>query len=408
MNNKKELSIDDFNNIFATACAMHEQGLLDEAKSGYEQLLSHFSEALILHYNLGLVYFEMGEMEKAETCFEKGKMLAPDDLDVRFNLALTRKKLGKLEQAIEEYQYIIQQDAASVDALYNLAGCYREAGDFSVAVELYARVLELDSDHISSHSNIAYLYHLQGEMEHAVGHFKKVLELRPDHNSAAHMLAALTGKEVTSSPETYVREVFDNYSKRYEHSLVEELEYDVPQRMRILLELENLVGNDVPKWRNGVDLGCGTGLSGLPFAGCVETLDGVDLSAKMVALAREKDIYNRLLVGTIDDFFDTADTKYDFFLAADVLGYIGDLGTLFRQVKKNAAPNAMFCFSTEHLDEGLYRLRPSGRFAHSVNYVNKLAEEHGFLQLFCEGANLRKDRDAWVRGCIWGFRCNVR
>ena len=46
-----------------------------------------------------------------------------------------------------------------------------------------------------------------------------------------------------------------------------------------------------------LDLGCGTGLAGDAFRPFVDRLVGVDLSPEMIAQARAKGIYDRLLVG---------------------------------------------------------------------------------------------------------------
>ncbi|MEO0999797.1 MAG: methyltransferase domain-containing protein, partial [Pseudomonadota bacterium] len=51
-----------------------------------------------------------------------------------------------------------------------------------------------------------------------------------------------------------------------------------------------------------LDIGCGTGLSGAAFrAAGFETLDGLDLSAEMLAQAEARGIYRRLTQVTLED-----------------------------------------------------------------------------------------------------------
>ncbi len=54
--------------------------------------------------------------------------------------------------------------------------------------------------------------------------------------------------------------------------------------------------------RRGLDLGCGTGLSGAAFRGMVDVLTGIDLSTKMIARAKAKGIYDDLVHVDISSF----------------------------------------------------------------------------------------------------------
>ena len=182
--------------------------------------------------------------------------------------------------------------------------------------------MEISPDHTPANNNLAYVYHITGERKQAICHYKKVLECKPDHQSAQHMLAALTCADTTSSPEAYVRKVFDNYSPYFEQSLLAELEYSVPTTIRELFDK----GTDWKKtYEHGLDLGCGTGLGGRKFIDIVDILDGIDLSEKMIEMANDKNIYRKLYVDNIVSFLNFSNDSYDFYLAADVFAYVGIL-----------------------------------------------------------------------------------
>ena len=85
------------------------------------------------------------------------------------------------------------------------------------------------------------------------------------------------------------RKLYDNWSASYEAE-VGENGYATPGRCAAALA-EFSQDKTAPL----LDFGCGTGLSGLAFklAG-FGTIDGVDLSAEMLAGAREKDVYRSL------------------------------------------------------------------------------------------------------------------
>ena len=69
-----------------------------------------------------------------------------------------------------------------------------------------------------------------------------------------------------------------------------------------------------------------------------------------------------------------------------------------------ARAGALFCFSTERLEEAGYRLLPTGRFAYSTGYVRKTAEEAGWSVLLQEAVPLRRERDQWLDGDVWILR----
>jgi predicted TPR repeat methyltransferase len=379
-------SHEELNQLFIKAGEDHQNGLLDSARSVYQHLLDYFSEAPVLHYNLGLVYYEQQEYANS-----------------LFNLGLTQKKTGDLEGAIASYVRILETDPKSIDTLYNLAGCYKDSGQHAKAIETYLEVLQCAPDHLSANSNLAFVYHITGESERAVYYYKKMLEYKPDHQAAKHMLAALTGAGTASSPESYVRDVFDNYSPYYEQSLVIELEYCVPTTIRGLID----ESSDWKKsYDHGLDLGCGTGLGGQAFNDMVAVLDGIDLSEKMIAVAEAKQLYRKLYADTIVNFLNTSDQSYDFYLAADVFAYVGDLAETFSLLRKHARRDVLFCFSTETIDGRGYRLQQTGRFAHSPAYIEEVAQTTGWKVVTSHRTSIRKEKGSWVQGDLWFLRLN--
>jgi len=401
MTSPTQYSEEDLNQIFITACEDQQKGLLDAAQAGYLKLLSFFPEAPILHYNLGLAYYEQGAYKKALDSFRSAAILNPEDGDILFNLALSQKKNGDIEGAIGSYKQVLQNDPKSIDTLYNLGGCYRDDRQYSTAIETYLELLGLVPDHPAATNSLAYLYHRAGENQKAVVYYQKVLAHDPDHLAAKHMLASLSGGDATSTPESYVKDVFDNYSDNYEHSLVTELEYCVPDKIRALLGQSSI---DRTNFEHGLDLGCGTGLSGEAFSDIVEIFDGIDLSEDMLGLAEQKNIYHTLHSGSINDFLQSTDDIFDFYIAADVFAYIGNLQETFCLLKARSRQDVLLCFSTETATGNNYQLQETGRFAHSPDYIEQLAKATGWSVLTRKTTSLRKENDGWIQGDLW-FLC---
>ena len=388
----------ELNELFIKACQDHQQGHLEAAESAYCRLLDYFAEIPVLHYNLGLVDYALGRYDDACRRFSRAAELQPDDADILFNLALSRKKSGDIEGAIAGFRQALEISPECVDSLYNLAGCQRDKGDHLAAVALYREVLRLAPQHHSALSNLAYLYHLLGRRDEALCAYRRVLELCPDHASARHMLAALCGEAVDSPPESYVREVFDNYSNYFEKSLLLDLEYCVPERLRAMYRR---VASEGARCRHGLDLGCGTGLGGQAFSGFVDRLDGIDLSPKMIALAEKKAIYRKLRPESIAAYLKRTTDRFDFYLASDVMAYLGDLQETFLLLRERGRAGTVFLFSTEGTPGNGYLLRETGRFAHSATYIAQLAKQTGWQVISQETARLRKERGDWVMGELW-------
>jgi predicted TPR repeat methyltransferase len=394
-------STEEMNRLFTEAGEYHRNGLLDAAGSSYLRLLEYFPEAPLLHFNLGLVYYEQGEYESGRDAFARAADLSPEDMDILFNLGLTQKKTGDVDEAILSYKRIIEAEPKSIDALYNLAGCYKDIGRNEKAIETYLEVLLIDPAHLSAAGNLAFVYHLNGESAQAIRYYQRVLELNPDHQSAKHMLVSLSGNGTASPPESYVKDVFDNYSPHYEKSLVIELEYCVPTTMRELVDKNSGWKN---RYAHGLDLGCGTGLGGQAFYDMVEILDGIDLSEKMIAIAAAKEIYRDLHAGNIINFLGSTSERYDFYLAADVFAYVGELTKTFSLLSQQARPDVLFCFSTETLNGSGYRLQQTGRFAHDPDYIKEVAGATGWKVAANHKTLLRKEKGNWVTGDIWFLR----
>jgi len=400
----RTLSAEELDILFADACKAQTAGRFADARENYMVLLGYLPGAAILHYNIGLVHYNLEEFAEAAGEFSLALNLQPNDADTLFNLALCRGKTGDCPAAIATYRQLLEIVPDSADCWYNLAGCYRDCHDNEQAIACYLRVLAIDAGHPAAAGNLAYLYHRSGDVEQAEVYYLRLLAVRPEDESAGYMLAALQGEPLDHAPDSYVRKFFDAYAAGFEQSLLAELGYDNPRQLYDCLQ--RCCGQDDQKaaYRHGLDLGCGTGLSGLAFKDTVTVLDGVDLSANMLSLAAGKGCYTDLYQDSIVHHLQSTANTYDFFLATDVFIYIGDLQELFAAVQAVAQPAALFCFSTENQSQAGYRLTKTGRFAYCRDHIRGIAAAAGWMVLAQEETRLRRERDNWIEGDLWILR----
>lgn len=233
-----------------------------------------------------------------------------------------------------------------------------------------------------------------GDAAGAAEGWRRVLALDPsDRGGAAVRLAALgAGAAPDRAPPAYVRTLFDQHAETFDDILVGQLGYDAPAGLAALLR--EVMG---PQARVGraLDLGCGTGLMATALSGLARSLDGVDLSEEMLAIADARELYEDLYVGDAVAFLeaeeDAAEAEgedgpagpWDLILAADVLPYLGDLAPLAAGCARCLLPGGRIAFSTETLPpEEIgprgWTVGPHQRFHHDPGYVARLLEAEGF------------------------------
>jgi predicted TPR repeat methyltransferase len=230
----------------------------------------------------------------------------------------------------------------------------------------------------------------------------RYLQLCPDSTVFAYLMKAIEGAPaIDRSPASYVVDHFDSFADGFDAKLVGVLGYDVPQKI-----CSALLRITPPEHKYiALDAGCGTGLCGPLLRSFASELVGVDLSPKMLEQAAKLGIYDQLLCEELTAFLNRSAGRFDLVVATDVAVYIGDLLPVFAAAAKAIRPGGLFAFSTESSTGTTYRLQPSGRFAHSPEYVRSFASP-AFEQQICEETTLRLEAGARVPGHLFVFLKN--
>jgi predicted TPR repeat methyltransferase len=198
----------------------------------------------------------------------------------------------------------------------------------------------------------------------------------------------------------YVARLFDEYAPRFDKHLTDNLGYRAPA---LIVEALSAVASG-RRFTSALDLGCGTGLMGAELRSHTDRLAGVDLSAGMVARARERGVYDRLVVGDAAAMLGREPPGIlDLIVAADALVYFGDLAPLFAAVARALASDGLFAFSVETCEGDGFKLEPTMRFAHSRSYVETKAREVALRPLLVRSASTRREAGADAPGLICVF-----
>lgn len=245
----------------------------------------------------------------------------------------------------------------------------RDAGRHTDAITFFSQAVAL-ADSAMSWLGLALSQIDLKRDEDAVASLRRAQSLAPQSGVVQHLLATLTGDSPARAPEGYVKWLFNTYAAKFDNHITR-LGYRGPEMLHDLV---------CRRWKpegqfDILDLGCGTGLSGVPFRPYAARLDGIDLAPKMLEQAQRRGIYDGLFLGEVHAMLRQLPADgYDLLLAADTLIYIGDVAELFGLVARALRPGGSFLFTVEMGAEGSgYRLTQTGRYSHADDYLGACA-----------------------------------
>jgi predicted TPR repeat methyltransferase len=278
--------------------------------------------------------------------------------------------------------------------------------DWSGAAEMFEQALERAPNWAVAWFALGEAREKLGDLDAAATAFRGTLVADPEDTQGAMARLALIGRgdAPRALPQAYVARLFDDYAPRFDVHLIKNLHYRAPA---LIAEALSAVASG-RRFASALDLGCGTGLMGEALRDRADHLTGVDLSAAMIAKARERAIYDELIVGDAVAPMRERQGTFDLIVAADSLVYLGDLTPLFTAVGTALTTDGLFAFSVETHEGGGFKLDPTMRFAHSCNYLEATAREAGFGSLHIQSASARREAGADVSGLICVFERTAR
>jgi predicted TPR repeat methyltransferase len=428
----REVTVDE---AVAFAIALQQNEQFVEAGEVYRLALqSAPNHPAALHY-AGVLAHQQGRSDEALTLIRKSLAVAPNQADCYSNLGIVLQSLGRQEDAIDAYRSAISIDPNHANAHSNLGIALRAAGHPSEAEAAYRTAIRLNPEHIDAYTNLGILLNGLKRTDEAAQCYSKVITLRPKHREARrllalahctlgevneavkifedwlaeepgdpvarHMLAACTGRDVPARASTeFVERTFDSFAASFESKL-ERLSYRAPALVAAALQHSGL---EPSKRLHVLDVGCGTGLSGLLVAPYARRLVGVDLSEQMLARAKEKQVYDELSKTDLTEYLRATTDTFDVIIAVDTLVYVGSLDAVIAAAAEALRANGLFAFTLEQAsrrenDELDYRLEMHGRYCHGEAYVRRLLAVSGLQPEIAHG-DLRMEAGLPVAGLV--------
>ncbi|MCK6371869.1 MAG: tetratricopeptide repeat protein [Gammaproteobacteria bacterium] len=387
----------------ALASCLKKDGRPEAAIEVLGRALSVVPDDARLHAAHADALHQLGHNEAAAASYATALRLDPAQAPIQYGAGCVLQALGRQAEAQSCFEAAVRLDPRIAGAYGRLGSIYGDLGRREDALRCFERLLALEPTNLTGLINYGFALQVAGRQDEAATQYQRALQAHPDSELARYFVATLSAEAPPGqAPASYMKDLFDNYAGRFDQHLVETLEYRVPEAMGAALR--EAAGATAGSMRI-LDLGCGTGLSGAAVQDLACRLVGVDLSRRMLDVARDKGIYDELHEAEIGEFLAVSQESFDAVVATDVFVYIGDLEPIMARVAALLMPGGLFVFSEErHEGESGYVLRPSGRYAHSRAYVHAVAGAAGLVVERIEDRPIRVHMNQPIAGDLYVLR----
>lgn len=143
------------------------------------------------HYNLGVVFQNLAQLENAASCYLQALVLNPSYGDAALNLGVVYHRLGKLEDAVNSLKQALSLNPNSAKAHGNLGTTLQDMGRLAEAEVSFRRSVDITPSSPIALNNLGSVLQKQGLQSEAETCFRKALDIDPNY-ADAHAKLAIT------------------------------------------------------------------------------------------------------------------------------------------------------------------------------------------------------------------------
>jgi predicted O-linked N-acetylglucosamine transferase (SPINDLY family) len=159
--------------------ALHRGGRLQEALAAYRRVSRQHRKAWQPLHLLGIVHYQLGELEPARAMLERAAQLAPEVADVWYYLGETAHAAGNSDEAERCLRRAIDLGCSVPVAAVRLAELADARSDWKQAEAAYRRAAALQPDSAEICNNLGNVLRKAGKMAEARAFLELSLTLKP-------------------------------------------------------------------------------------------------------------------------------------------------------------------------------------------------------------------------------------
>jgi predicted TPR repeat methyltransferase len=415
--------------LFVEGVAHFEAQRLADAERCFVASLQKLPGRVSTRVNLAATHLRQGRAAEALAGLDAVLAEEPQHLDAWCHRAVALAALGREAESLAAADHVLAVDPTNEAAWFRRGHALERLRRFEQAQSAFERLLALRPQHAEAWFRLGQLLQRQGRLGEALASLDKALALAPalagawtqrgsllkdmgrtaeaaadferaialgaDAELNRFFLASLGAQaSPATAPLAYVQALFDDYADGFDQHLVDVLGYQAHRQL-----VTPLAGLQAQAFESALDLGCGTGLCGPLLRPIVRRLSGVDLSQAMLDQAAARGVYDQLVNAELVEHLQHTPERHDLVVAADVFIYVGELEAVFAGVARVLRPGGVFCFSVEQAqDERPVALTAQMRYAHSLPYLQGLAQRHGLRLLRSAAEPIRQHRTQAIPG----------
>lgn len=415
--------------LWADSCARQEK--FEQSELLFAKARS-ISDTVDIDEHEGLYLLAKGDMEKAEALFDKvikqkpaydwgyihkGKLLLLQNRDTEagahfaraltynpmayealYGVAIVNERQGDMTAALTFAAQAIKVNPMAFNCMALLGALLLRRQNFAGAQEVFSQALTLMPDQIYALHGLIAAVAGQNRLEEASHYIGERLKAKPGDATLGYMNAMLNGEPVPAPPAAYITARFDDYAQRPDEQLRSLLLYTHTQFAETIRACAATNG------KTGLallDVGCGTGPCAYALQSITAQRVGVDLSQKMLDLARGQHLYQELHALDMVEFMTGSERTFDIITAFDVLPYTGDVAPFFRAARNVLSAQGILALTLE-VDSGAnpYRLKPTGRYSHSLRHTVQTIQSEGYSIILQDSVKLYTDAGKPAPGAV--------
>jgi len=186
--------------LLCLAVTRHQIGYWKDSETILRYALAVTDNNYLAHRNLGVVFYQKGQVDEAISQFQEALRLRPDFFEAHDHLGIAFDKKGQIDEAVREFREAIRLKPDYADAHYNLGVAFYQQGRTGEAIHQFQETIHLERDHAEAHNNLGTALGQKGQTDEAIRQFQEALRLKPDYADARKNLDVVLATRARSLP----------------------------------------------------------------------------------------------------------------------------------------------------------------------------------------------------------------